>query len=76
MKNGRYVAFRLSEWHIYILDLFAHHLKMNRTDAIRRLIEETNERNHFDLIEPEIFRKSKEKDHDRKNRCRNTKGRS
>lgn len=40
----------------FILRCIANRLDTNLADAVRRLIEEDNERHHYDLIEPEFMR--------------------
>lgn len=55
--SDRNLAFRLSEWHVFILDLHCNQMRMNRAEAIRGFIEDVNEREHFDLIESEKLRR-------------------
>lgn len=40
----------------FILRCIASQLDTNLSDALRHLIEEENERHHYDLIEPESMR--------------------
>jgi len=40
----------------FVLKCIAERLDMNLSEAVRRLIEEDNERHHYNLIEPEYMR--------------------
>jgi len=41
----------------FILTQIASRLDMTKSEAVRRLIEEDNERHHYDLVEPEWARR-------------------
>lgn len=49
-------GFKMSRHEHFLLRCVANRLNMTLADACRRLIEEDNERHHYDLIEPEYMR--------------------
>lgn len=49
-------GFRMTRQEHFVLRCIANRLNMTLADACRRLIEEDNERHHYDLIEPEYMR--------------------
>lgn len=49
-------GFMMNRYEHFILKCIASRLDMTLADACRRLIEEDNERHHYDLIEPEWMR--------------------
>lgn len=49
-----YVA--LNQHECFLLQCTAERLDLSNAEAVRRLIEEDNERHHYDLIEPEYMR--------------------
>ena len=61
-------GFRMTRHEHFILKCIASRLHLNLADTCRRLIEEDNERHHYDLIEPEFMRprnhKARERDDD------------
>ena len=55
-KRSISFGFRMTRREHFILKCVANRLNLNLADACRRLIDEDNERHHYDLIEPEFMR--------------------
>jgi len=43
----------LNQYEDFILTQISHRLDLSKAETVRRLIEEDNERHHYDLIDPE-----------------------